>query len=101
MTTGDAPRRFLIAYDVTDDGRRGRLAKVLERYGDRIQYSVFVLQIRPAKMVRLLQEIYDAIHTRDDSVLVCDLGLAQKRADARMTFIGRQRSLTPNDVIII
>lgn len=101
MTTGDAPRRFLIAYDITDDSRRSRLAKVLERYGDRIQYSVFVLQIRPAKMVRLLQEIYDSIHIRDDSVLVCDLGLSQRRPDARMTFIGRQRPLTPNDVIIV
>lgn len=101
MSTGDAPRRFLLAYDISDDGRRNRLAKVFERYGDRIQYSVFVVQIRPAKMVRLLQEIYDVIYPKTDSVLVCDLGLAEKRPDARMTFIGRQRPLTPSDVIII
>ena len=58
MSSGDDPRRFLPAYDVTDDRRRTRLAKLLERYGDRVQYSVFVVQIRPVKMVRLLEDIY-------------------------------------------
>lgn len=101
MTASDAPRRFLLAYDIVDDGRRNRLAKLLERYGDRIQYSVFVAQIRPAKVVRLLSEIYDVIDARVDSVLLCDLGLAEKKPDARMTFIGRQRPLTPSDIIIV
>ena len=77
------------------------LAKLLERYGDRVQYSVFVVQIRPAKMVRLLETIYVTIDTRRDSVLICDLGHAEKRIYSRMTFIGRERPMTPNDVIII
>jgi CRISPR-associated protein Cas2 len=101
MSSGDDPRRFLLAYDVTDDHRRTRLAKLLERYGDRVQYSVFVVQIRPAKMVRLLEDIYITIDTRLDSVLICDLGRAEKRIYSRMTFIGRERPMTPNDVIII
>ena len=101
MSSGDDPRRFLLAYDVTDDRRRTRLAKLLERYGDRVQYSVFVVQIRPAKMVRLLETIYVTIDTRRDSVLICDLRHAEKRIYSRMTFIGRERPMTPNDVIII
>jgi CRISPR-associated endonuclease Cas2 len=32
-------RRYLIAYDVADDGRRVKVAKKLESYGDRVQYS--------------------------------------------------------------
>jgi CRISPR-associated protein Cas2 len=53
---------------------------LLDRYGDRVQYSVFVVQIRPAKMVRLLEDIYITIDTRLDSVLICDLGRAEKSA---------------------
>jgi hypothetical protein len=35
--------RVIIAYDVADDRRRYHLCKALERYGVRIQYSVFEL----------------------------------------------------------
>ena len=32
---------YLVAYDITDNGRRTRLSRLLEGYGDRVQYSVF------------------------------------------------------------
>lgn len=33
---------FLISYDISDDKKRNRIAKLLEQYGyERIQYSVF------------------------------------------------------------
>ena len=32
---------YLITYDVTNNSRRTRLSKLLEGYGDRVQYSVF------------------------------------------------------------
>ena len=32
---------YLICYDIEDDGRRNRVAKCLERWGRRVQYSVF------------------------------------------------------------
>src|SRR5688572_33242493 len=37
----DPRRRLVVAYDVADDGRRERVARVLEDYGVRVQYSVF------------------------------------------------------------
>jgi CRISPR-associated endonuclease Cas2 len=32
----------VIAYDISDDGRRARVAAVLQAHGDRVQRSVFV-----------------------------------------------------------
>jgi CRISPR-associated endonuclease Cas2 len=32
---------FVVAYDISDDQRRAKLAKTLEDFGDRAQYSVF------------------------------------------------------------
>ncbi|TAK33661.1 MAG: CRISPR-associated endonuclease Cas2 [Chloroflexota bacterium] len=32
---------YLVAYDVRDDARLRRTAKLLEGYGERVQYSVF------------------------------------------------------------
>lgn len=35
---------MLVAYDVVDDKRRGKVAKALGRLGRRVQYSVFLLK---------------------------------------------------------
>lgn len=100
MSTDD-PRRYLIAYDVADDVRRGRLAKKLESYGDRVQYSVFVLEIRPAGMIRLRSAMVAIIESNADSVLVCDLGPAGQVTGKKLTFLGRQRPITATDSIIV
>lgn len=44
---------YLIAYDVTDDRRRHRIAKLLEGYGTRSQYSLFECHLTPPQLRRL------------------------------------------------
>ena len=41
----------LAAYDVHEDQRRAQLSALLQAYGDRIQYSVFLLGITPEELV--------------------------------------------------
>jgi CRISPR-associated protein Cas2 len=45
---------YLIAYDVCDESRLRRVAKKLEGYGTRVQYSVFrcCLSVRSAERLR-------------------------------------------------
>ncbi|MFI8774620.1 CRISPR-associated endonuclease Cas2 [Gordonia sp. NPDC062954] len=38
---------ILVAYDITEDRRRARLAALLQAWGDRIQYSVFICHLPP------------------------------------------------------
>jgi CRISPR-associated endonuclease Cas2 len=45
--------RVIIAYDVADDRRRYHLCRALERYGIRIQYSVFELSLKPKDLHKL------------------------------------------------
>ncbi|QNG19860.1 CRISPR-associated endonuclease Cas2 [Rhodococcus triatomae] len=97
----DDTRRTLIAYDIPDDKRRVRLAKLLSRYGDRVQYSVFVVDISPARLVRLEREMDSVIVRSEDSVLVCDLGLTATVEDGRFSYLGRSRPITDNSSIII
>ena len=35
----------IAAYDISDDGRRSRVAALLQAHGDRIQKSVFLLDV--------------------------------------------------------
>jgi len=51
---------FVVAYDITDDGRRTRLSKELENWGQRAQYSVFECDLDQARaelMVERLREL--------------------------------------------
>jgi CRISPR-associated protein Cas2 len=92
--SADTAHRFVIAYDIADDLRRTRVAKLLESYGDRIQYSVFIVEIKPARLLRLQAGLRRLIDRDTDSVLVCDLGPTAFGAQSRMSFIGIERVVT-------
>jgi CRISPR-associated protein Cas2 len=44
---------YVAAYDVADDRRRRATAKVLSRYGHRVQESVFELWLEPEEVAEL------------------------------------------------
>lgn len=100
MTT-DSARRYLIAYDIAEDRRRNRLAATLGSYGDRIQYSVFVADLKPARFVRLCTKVRELIDVKEDSVLLCDLGATNSITGAVFTFVGQQRTITSRDAIVL
>lgn len=97
----DPSRRYLIAYDITDDRRRTRIAHFLQRFGDRLQYSVFVVDVRPAKLVRVRDELIRLMEPAEDSVLLCDLGVVTEAAVRRVEFLGAVRPLTPQGPVVL
>jgi CRISPR-associated protein Cas2 len=90
----EAVRRLLVAYDVSDDARRDRVAVMLQGHGDRVQYSVFIVDGRPAEFVRLRAALVRLIDTSVDRVLLCDLGVRDHAARRAMTYLGRPPVLT-------
>lgn len=97
----DDVRRTLICYDVPDDKRRTRLAKLLESYGDRVQYSVFVMDISPARLIRVKDKAQEILNLKEDSVLFCDLGLISDLSEKRFSYLGQTREITDNNVLIL
>ena len=97
----DAARRYLVAYDIADDGRRLHVSTKLSSYGDRIQYSVFVVDGRPAKLVRLRAALSVLINPEVDSVVICDLGLVSGDLGRRFEVIGRRRQINDGHVLIL
>lgn len=47
--------RIVVSYDVSDDRRRRKVARILEGYGYRVQYSVFECDL-DADQARALQQ---------------------------------------------
>ena len=49
--------KYLIAYDISNDKRRTKLADLLGAYGERVNYSVFEIELTEAQKEKLLYEI--------------------------------------------
>lgn len=62
--------RHLIAYDVTDDNVRARLAALLAVWGDRIQKSVFECTLAQDDLEELMARVTNLIDLSTDSVHV-------------------------------
>ena len=85
----DEKRAYLLAYDVCNDKRRAHIAKYLQSYGERIQYSWFYFEIRPARLLQIRKKVENEIDCMEDSVLVVNLGKVEQADDA-MEFVGRR-----------
>ena len=60
----------IVAYDISDDRRRARVAAVLQAYGDRIQRSVFVCTLEAGLLAEVRSRMADIINPDTDSVYV-------------------------------
>ena len=48
---------YVVVYDIEDDRVRAGLARVLLRFGERVQESVFECRIPPKKLPRLIENL--------------------------------------------
>ena len=60
----------VIAYDISEDSRRARVAALLQARGDRVQRSVFVCALEPETLRELCEHLNQIINPRTDSIHV-------------------------------
>ena len=61
---------ILAAYDVADNGRRARVSAALQRWGDRIQMSVFICTVDREGLAALVDTVERIIDPEKDSFMV-------------------------------
>jgi len=86
----NSARTYLVAYDISEDDIRSQVSSVLQTYGDRVQYSVFLIDTKPAKMIRIRRALVDTIDPRCDSVMICELGDSDA-SESHLTWVGKRR----------
>jgi len=75
----------VVAFDVPDDRRRGRLHKTLLSYGTPVQYSVFECLLEERELARMKRAVRRAIKPRLDHVRYYYLcGVCQGRIETTM-----------------
>ena len=64
----NAPRGWLITYDIANPKRLARLHRFLVKQAVPVQYSVFHFEGSAARMGRLMADIENRIHPKQDDV---------------------------------
>lgn len=96
----DEPNRYVIAYDISDDHRRTRVHNYLNAFGSRAQFSVFLVDLRAAKMRRLKDKLLTMIDPGEDSILVCRVGPSSTLHPRAFEYLGKDGSEPPSGPII-
>lgn len=94
---------LVVAYDVdtTNEGGSKRLrkvAKLIERYGSRVQNSVFEVILDPAQLVEMKSELGKIINTKEDSVRIYRLGSTYQN---KIEVIGRKSRVEAGEPLIL
>lgn len=59
----------VVAYDVSDDRRRMRIVKILEKHGVRVNYSVYECMFTSAQFKKVQENVRKKINTNEDSIV--------------------------------
>ena len=62
--------RYAIAYDISDDSNRRKVAECLDSFGDRVQNSVFELVVTRSMLGKCLDRVSALLDSERDRVVV-------------------------------
>lgn len=93
---------ILVTYDVstqdeTSSRRLRHVARQCQNYGQRVQYSVFEIEVDPAQWTMLKAKLEDIINPETDSLRYYYLG---KNWQRKVEHIGAKPVLDLNDVLL-
>ena len=82
-------KHYLISYDIADPRRLRRVARIMEGFGYRVQFSVFQCPLDDTRFEQLKAAITPVIHSDEDQVLIVCLGPDTEQTFQRFDYLGR------------
>lgn len=82
-------KHYLISYDISNPKRLRRIARIMEGYGYRVQFSVFQCPLDDLRLEQLKADVVPAINSEEDQVLVVCLGPETEQTFRRFDSLGR------------
>ncbi len=80
--------RYLICYDICHPKRLRRVAKAMEGYGVRLQYSVFECALDEKRYRKMEAELHPLLNHEEDQVLFVSLGPEDSSHSLRIEAMG-------------
>lgn len=91
-------RRHLIAYDIANPRRLRRVCTIMEGYGQRLQYSVFLCDLTNGELARWEMDILPEMKLTEDSIIIIDLG---EPGSKTIRTLGVSRSMPSTGAVIV
>jgi len=88
---------IVVAYDVANDKRRLKIAKMLEQYGLRCNESVFECILTEAKTREMKNKLLNVADESEDSILIYNLCMP---CTVKRENIGKRAELLPETVVV-
>jgi CRISPR-associated protein Cas2 len=92
------PNFLVMVYDIPNDKRRAKVAKLLESLGERVQYSVFELYLTRPELERLIKRMRKIIAEKEDSIRIYDLC---ETCRGKITWLGQGRNTAAPGLVIV
>jgi len=93
-------RLYIVTYDIADDRRWRRIFRLMNGYGRWLQLSVFQCRLTARRRAELARRLEQLIDSRDDHVLILDLGPADK-VDPRVESLGKTFESVKRTAIVV
>jgi len=97
MSSTTPKQLWVIAYDISNDKKRNKIAKTLEDYGERCNYSVFECLVTETQKQKLQKKLQKFVDSKGDSLLfyyLCNACIQKREV------IGRCPDLVPEVVVV-
>ena len=85
-------RLYLVCYDIPEDRVRGKVARLLEGYGDRVQESVFECWLDRRHLIRLRERLAGLIDEEADKIRIyslCGKDNPDRRSEGRRAEVSK------------
>ncbi len=93
---------YLVCYDIRDDRRLRRVFRIMNGFGDPVQYSVFLCELTRRERMELEDELLRVIHHTEDQVLFVHLGPAGGNLVTHgFSTLGQKLTLGPRRTIVV
>lgn len=93
--------RVLVAYDISDPERLRRVHGTMLGFGDPLQYSVFTCELSAKERVLLLSSLTEVMNSKEDRVLMVDLGPVGRSSESRLKLIGKPTDLSTRRPLVV
>jgi CRISPR-associated protein Cas2 len=80
--------RYLVSYDICDPKRLRRVARALEGFGVRLQYSVFECPLDDMRLAMLKAAVHPLLKHDEDQILFVSLGPSANDASLVIDSLG-------------
>jgi len=84
---------FIITYDIADEQRLNKVRKILRKYFNWVQNSVFEGEITVSKLEKCIFELKEVINEKEDSIYFYEVG---NYKGLKKTILGVAKNLTDN-----